>query len=216
MVQTLARERPLDRPSKGDQTRDRSMDIAERSILEKGFAATSIDEVIFEARITKSGFFYHFKDKNDLALALIQRFQAHDRAFHRSLLARAEELNEDPLHALLIALKLMAEQLIEMKTLNPGCLVTTFVLQDAFFDARVRECATEIGLEWRDFYLAQLERIAEVYPPKIDIDLRVLADMVTTVVDGGIVLAKSTRSPEAVGEQLLAYRSFVRAVFLGA
>ena len=32
-----------------------------------------IDEIIAEAGITKSGFFYHFRDKNDLAKALLQR-----------------------------------------------------------------------------------------------------------------------------------------------
>ena len=36
-------------------------------MLAKGFGATSIEEVIAEAGLTKSGFFYHFKDKNALA-----------------------------------------------------------------------------------------------------------------------------------------------------
>ena len=36
-------------------------------MLAKGFAATSIEELIAAAGITKSGFFYHFKDKGELA-----------------------------------------------------------------------------------------------------------------------------------------------------
>jgi AcrR family transcriptional regulator len=42
----------------------------EAAVLEKGFAATSIEELIAAVGITKSGFFYHFKDKNELAKAL--------------------------------------------------------------------------------------------------------------------------------------------------
>ena len=60
--------------SKGEQTRERILDIAQDAVLHKGFAGTSIDEIIAEAGITKSGFFYHFRDKNDLAKALLQRY----------------------------------------------------------------------------------------------------------------------------------------------
>jgi AcrR family transcriptional regulator len=49
---------------KGTDTRERILELAEAAVLEKGFAATSIDELITGASITKSGFFYHFKDKS--------------------------------------------------------------------------------------------------------------------------------------------------------
>ncbi len=58
--------------TKGEQTRERLLDIAQDAVL--GFASTSIEEIIAEAGITKSGFFYHFRDKNDLAKALLQRY----------------------------------------------------------------------------------------------------------------------------------------------
>ena len=42
---------------KGNATRERLLDAAESAILEKGFAATSIDELHAATGITKSGFF---------------------------------------------------------------------------------------------------------------------------------------------------------------
>ncbi len=51
--------------------REKILELAEASVLQKGFGATSIEELIAGAGITKSGFFYHFKDKNDLAKALM-------------------------------------------------------------------------------------------------------------------------------------------------
>src|SRR5215217_1601321 len=51
---------------RGD-TRERILELAEAAVLAKGFAATSIDELIAAVGITKSGFFYHFKDKGELA-----------------------------------------------------------------------------------------------------------------------------------------------------
>ena len=58
------------------------MDLAYQSIVEKGFAATSIEELVEAAGITKSGFFYHFRDKNDLARQLFERFLAEDERDH--------------------------------------------------------------------------------------------------------------------------------------
>ena len=57
-------------------------------MLAKGFAATSIEELIAAAGITKSGFFYHFKDKGELAKGLMLRYLEHDRGPRRHLPAR--------------------------------------------------------------------------------------------------------------------------------
>ena len=52
-------------PSQGLRDAERILDRAEVAVLDKGFAATSIDELIAAVGITKSGFFYHFKDKGE-------------------------------------------------------------------------------------------------------------------------------------------------------
>ena len=216
MVQSLLRDRPVIRVSRGVQTRDRIMDIAEASVLAKGFAATSIDEILFEADITKSGFFYHFRDKNDLALALIERFRDRDLGLFDDLFRRADELSDDPLHAFLIGLKLLAETMADMQAERPGCLVATFVYQDRQFDARVRTILTEVTEIWRAQFRTRLAAIAAVHPPRIEVGLDVLADMLLTIVDGSIVIAKALGQPRMLEDQLLAYRTFVRTVFLGA
>lgn len=216
MVQSLALERTRERTfGKGAHTRGRILDAAQASVLQKGFAATSIDEVLFEAGITKSGFFYHFRDKNDLARGLLERFQAEDAQIYDEIFGRAEQLNEDPLHSYLIGLKLLAETLADLPNGHPGCLVATFVSQDQQFDAGVRAMTVETVNLWRANFLARLKRIAAVYPPRIDIDLQTLANMLGVVVDGGIIMSKALREPRILADQVLAYRAFVRAVFLG-
>lgn len=63
-------------PKKRGEVRERVLQLAESAILEKGFGATSIEELIAAAGITKSGFFYHFKDKTELARILPTRYIA--------------------------------------------------------------------------------------------------------------------------------------------
>ena len=59
---------PSTAPRRKSDARERLLQLAEQAVLEKGFSATSIEELIAGAGITKSGFFYHFKDKTELAV----------------------------------------------------------------------------------------------------------------------------------------------------
>lgn len=196
-------------------TRERILDAAEGSVLQKGFAGTSIDELIAAVGITKSGFFYHFKDKGELARALLQRYIEREDELFDKLFGRAAELNEDPLHGFLVGLKFLAEAMADLPTEHPGCLVASYCYQDRLFDREVRELNTKAVLNWRKRFRIQLEQIAESYPPKLEIDLNDLADMLPVIADGGIILSKVVHDKQALPRQVMLYRAFVRAVFEG-
>jgi TetR/AcrR family transcriptional repressor of nem operon len=199
--------------AKGKGTRTRILEVAEAAILAKGFDATSIEEIVAGAEITRSGFFYHFPDKNALARALIERYMAQDRALLDDIFRRAEELTDDPLHALLIGLKLFSEALADLPNGHPGCMVASICYQERLFDAEVRALNRQGVLAWRTRFLAQLERVAERYPPREPVDCTALADMVSTAVEGGIVLAKTLREPQVQPQQVLLVRSYLKLLF---
>ena len=203
-------------PRRGAATRERILELAESAVLEKGFAATSIEELIVAAGITKSGFFYHFKDKSELATALMQRYIAHNDSVMADIFKRADELNDDPLHGFLVALKLFAEMVADLPGTHPGCLVASFCYQDRLFSQDVRELAFDGVSNWRRFFLERLTLIDRRYPRKIDVDLGALADMANTLVDGGIILSRIMRDKNILPQQIMLYRDFVRTVFLGA
>jgi TetR/AcrR family transcriptional regulator, transcriptional repressor for nem operon len=202
-------------PRKGSPTRERILELAEAAVLAKGFAATSIEELIAAAGITKSGFFYHFKDKGELATALMERYVAHNDSVLTDIFRRADELNEDPLHGYLVALKLLAEMTADLPGAHPGCLVASFCYQDRLFSQDVRDLTFRGVAGWRKIFLDRLTRIAERYPPKIPVNIEALADMANTLVDGGIILSRVMRDRHILPQQIMLYRDFVRAVFLG-
>ncbi len=201
---------------KGSDTRERILDAAEAAVLEKGFAGTSIDELIAAVGITKSGFFYHFKDKSDLAKALLVRYIERESELFDELFRRADELNEDPLHGFLVGLKMLSEMMADLPNGHPGCLVASYCYQDRLFDKDVRDLNRAALLGWRDRFRTRLALIAERYPPRIDVSLDDLADMLSAIADGGIILAKVVHDKNALPRQVMLYREFVRAVFLGA
>ncbi|MCU0910796.1 MAG: TetR/AcrR family transcriptional regulator [Rhodobacteraceae bacterium] len=199
--------------ARGSETRVRILDIAQDAVLAKGFDATSIDEIVAAAEITKSGFFYHFPDKNALALALIERHIEVEDAIFDDLFARARELSDDPLHAFLIGLRLLAEMLADMPNGHPGCIVATAAYQDRQFDRAVRDANRRAVLGWRARFRAMFDEIAARYPPREPVDLDALADMVNTVVEGGIVMSKALGEPGATVDQVLLLRTFVKQLF---
>jgi AcrR family transcriptional regulator len=201
---------------KSTNARERLLALAEAAVLQKGFAATSIDELIVGAGITKSGFFYHFKDKSELAKALMQRYIDEHNGVLAGIFKRADELDEDPLHGFLVALKLLAEMMADLPGTHPGCLVSSFVYQDQLLSREVRELTVEGMQGWRRLFRDRLAAIAQRHPPRIAVDLDDLADMANTLVDGGIILSKLMHDKEVLPRQVMLYREFVRAVFLGA
>ncbi|WP_309643489.1 TetR/AcrR family transcriptional regulator [Phenylobacterium sp.] len=199
--------------SKGARTRERLLDVAYDSIIRKGFSATSIEELVAEAGITKSGFFYHFRDKNDLARQILERFHVENEVFQQALIARARELSADPLHAYLVFIKLYAEAMSDMVENHPGCLVATITFQDQAFDREVTRLNAEGVLAWRKTFLTWLEEIAALYPPKIPTDLVGLADGVFGVTAQALILSKALRDPSVVSRDLLSYRDRIRLTF---
>jgi len=198
---------------KGEETRERLLDIAEASVLQKGFGATSIEEIIAAAGITKSGFFYHFADKNVLARALLQRSVERDDAVFDDVFGRARELTEDPLQILLVGLKLLAEIMADLPNGHPGCLVTTYCYQERLFDREVHDLNRQIVLGWRRRFRDMLDDIAECHTAAAPVDFDQVADMFTSTIEGGLVVGKATHDPRSLPEQILLYRHFVKMLF---
>jgi AcrR family transcriptional regulator len=198
---------------KGEATREHILATAESIILERGYAGTSIEEIIRAAGITKGGFFYHFDGKNDLAQKLMLRYLEQDEAFFNGLVERASTLTEDPLQQYLIFLKLLAEAMGDLPGTHPGCLVASFTYEARQFDDDVRKLNAEGVRSWRRIFLDLLERAAEKYPLVVDQPLEQLADMLTSVIEGGIVVSKVLGDGRILPGQLLQYRNYVRLAF---
>ncbi len=196
-------------------TRERLLDAAESAILEKGFGATSIDELIAAVGITKSGFFYHFKGKGALAEALLRRYLDRERILLDYIFGRADQLHDDPLHAFLIGLKMLAEMLDDLPGGNPGCLMAAYCYQDQLFNREVRDLHRSAVLAWRERFSARIAAIAAVHKPRQTIEPDDLADMLCALVDGGMIIGKAVGDDGLLSRQLLLYRDMVRHAFSG-
>lgn len=199
--------------ARANSSRERILATAESIILQKGFAGTSIEDILERAAITKGGFFYHFNGKAELARALVERYLAEDRRAFAEQITRARQLSEDPLQQLLIFLNLVAELVTGRSEVHPGCLVAAFTYEIQQFNAEIRDMMEGGMLEWREMMIGLLERVFEKYRPRTDASPQVLADMFSSVLEGGIILARIFGDNQALYDQIQAYRTHIRLLF---
>jgi TetR/AcrR family transcriptional regulator, transcriptional repressor for nem operon len=110
---------------------------------------------------------------------------------------------------------MLSEMMADLPAGHPGCLVAAYCYQDRLFDREVRDLYTSAMLGWRRRFRSRLDLIAARYPPRILVDLDYLADMLSAVTEGGIIVSKVVNDKSALPRQLMLYRDFVRAIFLG-
>jgi TetR/AcrR family transcriptional repressor of nem operon len=193
----------------GAQTRERLLDAAEAIILERGFAATSLDSVIARAGVTKGAFFHHFASKAELGGAVIERHAERDMANCDRILARAERLADDPLQQVLIFVGLLLEDYESLRNPVPGCLFASYLYQRlAYPDEAAETTARALGY-WRDALAAKLGAAGAAHPPRVEIAPADLADTLLAVIEGGYVLSKARNDPEVLRRQLRHYRSLL-------
>jgi AcrR family transcriptional regulator len=198
---------------RANSSRERILATAEAIILQKGYTGTSLDDILDKAAITKGGFFYHFSGKSELARALVQRYLEEDQAMFNKLQERADALVEDPLQRLLIFLHLLAEAVIGMNEVHPGCLAAAFTYEIQQFDNDIREQLAAGILAWRNMIMARLNIILLKRTPRLPVDVDVLADMFTAVLEGGIILSRIFNSNTPLYNQVLGYRTHLRLLF---
>ena len=199
--------------TKGERTRERILDVAYEAIVQKGFAATSIEELVEAAGITKSGFFYHFRDKNDMARQLFERFLAEDEAIVDTLVSRARELSDDPLQSFLIFLNLYAQMMDDMETLHPGCRVASVAYQERMFDSELKQMNIDYILRMRRRFADWIGEVSATHPPSADVDFDALADNLTVIVEGAIVLSRSLQDQGMMGRQTRLFRNHIKLIF---
>ncbi|MEZ5507249.1 MAG: TetR/AcrR family transcriptional regulator [Gammaproteobacteria bacterium] len=198
---------------KQEGTRERILSVAETIILQRGFSATSIDDILQNAAITKGGFFYHFNGKKELARALVERYLDEDDRIFAGLFAQADAQSDDPLQQVLLFLEQFADMMRTLQDTHPGCLVASFTYESQQLDGDVHELVKQGVLIWRKLLLARLEKVAALYSPCAPISLTAVADMFTSSVEGGIILSRILQSNEPLADQIMLYRQYLQLLF---
>jgi TetR/AcrR family transcriptional regulator, transcriptional repressor for nem operon len=105
--------------AKGERTRRRIVGHATLLMYEKGYARTTIDDVIAAAEVTKGSFYFHFPSKEELGYAVIENASEHILSSMRRSLERTELTPQERIEAMLKGI----QDIVEAADCSRGCIL---------------------------------------------------------------------------------------------
>lgn len=132
--------------SKAENTRLFILGKAFELVYKNGFQATSIDDIIATTQLTKGAFYYHFKTKEDMGLAMINDLMApgmHD-AFVKPLIN-----SNDPAHEIYLMMKnvLLHNNFFDVKY---GCPAINLVEEMSPLNPAFSAALSKMTAQWQD------------------------------------------------------------------
>ena len=198
---------------KGQQTREKILAAAEPMVLQQGFAGTSLDALVKVTGLSKGAFFHHFKDKADLAQALVERYAENDYELFDRLARESDDRSDDPLDSVIVFLRLF-ESVIEGRTEAPvGCVFAAYTYEGQQFDPSVHAFIAKSLKRWSALYEAKFGLVLACYRPKIAITAEELAEMIVAIIEGGFVLSRSYGDTHLVARQSRQFRNYLELLF---
>lgn len=198
-------------PRNGAPTRERILDTAERLVIENGFAATSVDQVIAESGTSKGSFFHHFASKLDLARSLVSRYAAADIAQLDGALAAVREETSDPAKQAIEFVRIFENRADEIMSAQSSCLYVSILTERQLADAGTAEQIVTAIEAWRTA-LSEILRAALDERSGTGIDADALADHVFVTFEGAFILCRSTGDSGHMRAQLRVLRQLFESL----
>ena len=155
---------------------------------QKGYANTGMADLLRRAKVNSGSFYYFFKSKEDLLLAVLDRYA---EMLQPVLLAPVWKKTRDPVGRI-FGLLARYRELIVMTDCTYGCPIGRLALE---IDPDQREAHRKIAMNfdgWADAVQKCLDDAGERLPPELD--RRKLSRFVLTVMEGGVMQSRSHRS----------------------
>lgn len=197
-------------PKDGTANRERILAAAEGLVIENGFAATSVDQVLRAAGTSKGAFFHHFDSKLDLARALTERYVAADLAHLQEALDATADV-ADPAERVVAFVRHFEDQGDAIMAEQSSCLYVAVLTEQQLASAGNADLVTHAIEVWRAEIAALLRSAAS--DRGLDLgDVDALADHVFVTFEGAFLLCRSTGKPEHMRAQLGTLRRLLAAL----
>ena len=176
--------------SKGAATRDQILDAAGRLIHLQGYHCTSLDDVLRDSGVGKGNFYYHFKSKEELGYAIIDRLV---RGFvERTLEPAFADPAADPIaqiHGLLDRVLDAQRQ----RNCVGGCAMGNLASELSDVHEGFRKRLAEVFVAWRVTMAQALRRGQAVGLLSADCNPDGAAYFLVAALEGAILMSKVTK-----------------------
>ncbi|WP_159475040.1 TetR/AcrR family transcriptional regulator [Chryseobacterium sp. 18068] len=139
---------------KSEATRQNILQKAFELIYSHGYQTTSVDEIIATTQVTKGAFYYHFKTKDEMGLAIINERM---KPTFKNTFIEPFQSDVNPLDTIY---NLMYHLLIENEDLKVeyGCPASNFTQEMAPWNIEFTKALNELSLEWEKAMINAIEK----------------------------------------------------------
>ncbi|ASK29195.1 TetR family transcriptional regulator [Chryseobacterium sp. T16E-39] len=140
---------------KSEATRLNILQKAFELIYSKGYQTTSIDEIIATTQVTKGAFFYHFKTKDEMGLAIINELLK-SASFKNTFITPFQN-TDDPLEAIyeLMNSLLMKDEFLKVEY---GCPASNFTQEMAPWNIEFTKALNDLSKQWESAMISAIEK----------------------------------------------------------
>lgn len=182
---------------RGRQTRARLIEAMRRAIHDKGVSRASVGDVLKATGAKKGSLYFHFQDKDDLALAALNEAGEDFHDFVAEALSRGTT-PEEKLEAFFQ--EVLAQH--SAKGFVGGCVFGNTSLEMADADARYAELMQDVFEDWAGQLAAVIGTAQEAGRMRPDVPARSLARQALATIEGGIMFARLSKSEQPLRETL--------------
>ncbi|OBW41655.1 Transcriptional regulator AcuR [Chryseobacterium sp. MOF25P] len=139
---------------KSEATRQNILQKAFELIYSHGYQTTSVDDIIATTQVTKGAFYYHFKTKDEMGLAIINERM---KPTFKNTFIEPFQSDVNPLDTIY---NLMYHLLIENEDLKVeyGCPASNFTQEMAPWNIEFTKALNELSLEWEKAMINAIEK----------------------------------------------------------
>ncbi len=190
--------------AKGAATRDQILDAASRIIHLRGYHCTSLDDVLREVNVGKGNFYYHFKSKEELGFAIIDRIV--QGFVERTLEPSFADPDGDALEQINAFLDRILEAQRRRKCVG-GCPLGNLASELSDVHEGFRQRLADSFAQWRLKLAEALERGQARGRLRADLDPSGAAEFFVASLEGAILLSKVTRDIAVMEKCVLELRN---------
>ena len=168
-------------------TRERLLLTAMRLFSEKGYGSTSVADILQAAEVNSGSLYYFFPTKQDLLLGVLDLYQ---RGIEPMLLLPAWKDVEDPIEKVFALLARYRQGLLQTDC-SYACPIGALALEIHEPDPPVRAALVANFDAWTRAVRGCLDAAGHRLSPTVD--RAALAELVLTVMEGGVMQARTYR-----------------------
>ena len=187
-------------------TRQRIIDAAMELFWLKGYASTSIADILSRSQVNSGSLYYFFPGKQDVLLAVLEAYRD---GIGPMLLEPAWEDVEDPIEKVFALLAQYRRSIVETEC-EYGCPIGSLALELHEPDPAVRELLAANFTNWVDAVEGCFRQAASGFGPNAD--LRALAELTLNVMEGGVMQARTYRDVACFDRAVAQLRTTVDAM----